>query len=121
MYNEIYKFGFCGGEHIIIGFIMCSIVAAVFLGIGFRCCKSKEAVGFFTFMKPPIVEDIEHYNKAVSVLWFVVAAALEIFSIPFLFLKQNSPLFFPVIFAVVGLLIIIMIVYSKIEGKYKKF
>ena len=57
----------------ILGFIVWSIVTIIFLGIGISCRKSHEAVGFFTFDKPPIVEDVEHYNKAVSTLWFIVA------------------------------------------------
>ncbi len=104
----------------VIAFIIWSIVAALFLGIGISCRKSNEAVGFFTFVKPPIVEDVEHYNNEVSILWFVAAGALEIIGIPLLFLKQNSPLFIPVIFAVVILIIVMMVVYIKIEAKYKK-
>lgn len=47
-----------------------SIVAVIFLGVGISCRKSSEAVVF------------------------------EVIGIPLLFLKQNSPLFIPVIFAV---------------------
>ncbi len=103
-----------------IGFIIWSIVAVIFLGIGISCHKSKEAVGFFTFVKPPVVENVERYNNAVAVLWFFFAGVFEILGIPLLFLKQNSPLFIPVIFAVVILDIVTMIVYIKIEAKYKK-
>lgn len=35
----------------VIAFIIWSIVAALFLGIGISCRKSNEAVGFFTFVK----------------------------------------------------------------------
>lgn len=104
----------------IIAFIIWSIVAAIFLGIGISCRKSSEAVGFFTFVKPPVVDDIRHYNNAVSVLWFVAAVALEIMGVPFLFLEQNSPVFILLIFAVIILIIVMMVTYIKIEGKYKK-
>lgn len=104
----------------VIGFIIWSIVAAIFLGIGISCRKSNEAVGFFTFVKPPLVENVEHYNNAVAILWFVVAGVLEIIGIPLLFFKQNSPLFILMIFAVVILIIVMMIVYLRIEAKYKK-
>lgn len=103
-----------------IGFVIWSIVAAIFLSIGISCRKSSAAVGFFTFVKPPIVEDVKRYNNAVSILWFVAAGILEIIGIPFLFLKQNSPLFILMIFAVVILLILMMILYFKIESIYKK-
>lgn len=104
----------------VIAFVIWSIVAALFLGIGISCRKSNEAVGFFTFAEPPTVEDVRHYNNAVSVLWFVAAVVLEIIGLPFLFIEQNSPLFFLLIFAVMILIIVMMVVYIKIEGKYKK-
>lgn len=103
----------------LIGFMIWSIASIIFLGIGISCRKSKEAVGFFTFVKPPEVENIKKYNYAVSVLWFVVAGMFEIIGIPILFLKQNSPLFIPIIFAVMLLVIAMMVVYLKIEEKYK--
>ena len=104
----------------IVGFIIWSICAAIFTGIGISCRKSKKAAGFFTFVKPPVVEDVEHYNYAVSKLLFVGAGVFEIIGVPLLFLKQNSPLFVPMVFAVVVLLLVMMIVYIKIETKYKK-
>lgn len=103
----------------VIGFVIWSIVAISFCGIGISCRKSHEAVGFFTFINPPTVENIEHYNRAVSVLWFAVAILFEIIGIPFLFLEQNSPLFILVIFAVVILVIAMMIAFFRIEAKYK--
>lgn len=104
----------------IVGFIIWSICAAIFGGIGISCRKSREAAGFFTFMKPPVVEDVEHYNYALSKLWFVGADVFEIIGVPLLFLKQNSPLFVPIVLAVVILLLVMMVVYIKIETKYKK-
>lgn len=104
----------------VIGFIIWSIVAAIFLGIGISCRKSNEAVGFFTFVKPPSVENVMQYNNTVAVLWFIAAGALEIIGIPILFLKQNSPLFILIIFAVMILVIAIIIAYLRIEAKYKK-
>ena len=104
----------------IIAFIIWSIVAAIFLGIGISCRKSREAVGFLTFVKPPVVDDIRQYNNAVSILWFVAAVVLEIMGVPFLFFEQNSPVFILLIFPVIILIIVMMVTYIKIEGKYKK-
>lgn len=103
-----------------IAFIIWSVVAAIFLGIGISCRKSSEPVGFFTFTNPPIVEDIKRYNNAVSVVWFGAAVVLEIIGIPLLFLEQNSPVSILLIFAVMILVIAMMIAYLKIEGKFKK-
>lgn len=104
----------------IIGFVIWSVCAVIFLGIGISCRKSHAAVGFFTFVKPPIVENVEHYNKAVSILWITAACLLEVIGIPILFLKQNSPLFVLMVFEVMIWLIGIMIAYLKIEAKHKK-
>lgn len=48
-----------------IAFMIWSIVAVIFLGMGISCQKSGEAVGFFTFVKPPAVNDIRKYNHAI--------------------------------------------------------
>lgn len=104
----------------VIGFVVWSIVAAIFLWIGLSARKSKDPVGFFTFAKPPAVKEAKEYNRAVSRLWIGAAIVLEITGVPTLFLEQNSPLFLPVVFAVIILVLAMMIVYTKIEAKYKK-
>ncbi len=104
----------------IIGFIVWSLVAFVFLGIGIGSRKANKAVGFFTFTKPSITENIKQYNKAVSALWFTAAAVFEIIGIPIIFLEQNSPIFVLIIFAAVFLMIVMMAAYIMIETKYKK-
>ena len=103
-----------------IGFVVVSMVALVLLSIGISCRRANEAVGFFTFIKPPKVENVKDYNIAVSILWFVAAGVTEILGIPMLFLEQNSPIFIFVMFAVVILVIAMMIAYIKIEAKYKQ-
>lgn len=96
------------------------MVVILFLGIGINCCKSNKAEGFFTFTKPPIVEEIKSYNKAVAILWIISAVVFEIIGIPLLFLEQNSPLFIPLFFAIIVWFILLMVAYVKIEEKYKK-
>lgn len=103
----------------IIGFIIWSICALIFCFIGVGCWKSEEAVGFFTFVKPPEVSDVNRYNHAVSILWIVSAVLMELLGIPILFIEQNSPVFLIMVFGVVVLVIGMMITYSRIEAKYK--
>lgn len=103
----------------IVAFIIWSIVAALFLGIGISGRKSKEAVGFFSFVKPPVVTDVNMYNRSVSMLWMITAVILEIIGTPLLFLEQNSPMFVPMILGVMVLAIGMMMVYLRIEAKYK--
>lgn len=104
----------------IIGFTIWSIVTIIFVGIGISCRRSNEPVGFFTGCQPTTIENVERYNKAVSNLWFVSASVYEIMGVPLLFLEQNSVLFVPIIFAVVIWVIVMMVVYLKIEAKYKR-
>jgi membrane-bound ClpP family serine protease len=103
----------------IIGFIIWSICAIIFFFIGAGGWKSEEAVGFFTFVKPPVVSDISRYNHAVAMLWIVSAVLLELFGIPILFVEQNSPVFLILVFGVAALVIGMMIAYIRIETKYK--
>ena len=103
----------------IIAFIIWTIVAILFMGIGISAGKTKVPAGFFTFVDPPKVTDVKGYNHAVSVLWIVAAAIFELMGIPFLFLKQNSPMAFLIVFGVVVLIVGMMIAYSRIEDKYR--
>lgn len=103
----------------IIAFIIWSIVAVVFLAIGINCRKSSESVGFFTFVEPPKVGDVNNYNKAVGKLWFVVAILFELIGVPFLFLKQHSPYFILLTLEVMFLVIAMAVVYLNIEKKYR--
>lgn len=102
----------------IIAFVIWTIAALLFIGIGVSARKSKEAVGFFTFGKPPAVTDVCSYNRAVSLLWFIAAAVFEILGVPFLFLEQNSPAFVVIILGLPVWVIGIIIVYLKIEAKF---
>lgn len=58
------------------------------LGIGISSRKANEAEGFFIFEKQPKVKDVKRYNNAVSILWFVSAAVLELIGIPFYFYNK---------------------------------
>jgi len=108
------------GEKMIIGFIIWSIVTILFICIGISSRKSKEAVGFFSGCKPPVIKDIKRYNNAVSRLWFVSAGIFEIIGIPLLLLEQNSLWFIPCILLVVIGVILMAVVYLGIETKYKE-
>lgn len=104
-----------------IGFVIWSIAAFLFAGIGISCMRSKEAVGFFTFVKPPVIaaEKVKKYNRAVSRLWFVSAGVFEMTGVPFLFAEQNSPVFIFIELAVMLLVIAMMIAFVRIEAKYR--
>ena len=103
----------------IIAFVIWSVVAAIFFVIGANAWKAEEAVGFFTFVDPPKVKDVRLYNHAVAKLWFAAAIIFEILGVPMLRLKQNSP---QIIFTILGVMILViamMVVYLRVEAKYK--
>lgn len=102
------------------GFIIWSVVAIIFVFIGVSAWKSKQEVGFFTFSKPVKMNDIVKYNHAVGKLWFSFAMILEVIGIPALFAEQNSPIFILMVLEVIILVIAIIIIYLKIEKKYRK-
>ena len=103
----------------IAAFVIWSVVAVIFLIIGVSTWKAKEAAGFFTFVKPPKVKDIERYNHAIAKLWFAGAFIFEILGVSLLWLEQNSPQIIFTILGVVILVIAMMTVYIRVEAKYK--
>lgn len=104
----------------VVGFIIWSIAAVIFMLIGISAWRAKEEAGFFTFSKPPKMNDVVKYNHAVGRLWFSFAAILEVMGIPILFIEQNSPIFILLIFAVMALVAAIMMIYLRIEKKYRQ-
>lgn len=104
----------------VIVFVIWSVCAVIFFLIGISCRRSKEAAGFFTFVKPPTVESVEQYNRAVSVLWFAGAAVFEVMGVPTLFFEQNSPGYVFLIPALMLWVIGMMVVYTRIEARYRK-
>ncbi|MCI8426776.1 MAG: hypothetical protein HFJ03_04410 [Lachnospira sp.] len=103
-----------------VAFIIWSIVASLFVVIGIVNWRSKTEVGFFTGVKPGKKKDIVGYNHAVAKIWFFYAAVLEMIGLPFVFIPQNSIMAVVVMLAIVALTIGIMIVYVKIDAKYKE-
>lgn len=102
----------------LLAFLIWSVCSVLFLIIGIRARSSQKPVGFFTFDENIEVKDVKGYNRAVSLLWIIAAAVFEVLGIPFLFLKQNSPLFVLVILGAVAWSIGIVIAYLTIERKY---
>lgn len=104
----------------IVAFIMWSIAALLFVVIGVVNWRSKTEVGFFTGVKPGKRKDVVGYNHAVAKIWFFYAAMFEIIGIPLWFIEQNSLAAVVMMFFVVALSIGIMIVYTKVDAKYKE-
>lgn len=104
----------------IAAFVIWSVIAAVFLAIGISARRSKNAVGFWANVSRPDVTDVKRYNREVSNLWLIGAFMFELLGLPFLFGRQNSPLFIISILGTVFLVLGIMVRYSMIESHYRK-
>lgn len=100
-------------------FIIWTIISIVFVYIGITTRKSSIPVNLFTFSDVPKVNDVKGYNRAVSNLWLVFTVLFEMIGISLLFIKQNSPFVVLIVLGVVFLVIGMMIVYTKIDSKYR--
>ncbi len=103
-----------------IGFVIWSAITVMILVIGALTWRSKQPAGFFAGVEAPKVRDVQGYNHAVAILWFVYAALFELLGIPFLFLKQNAAGFLPVILGVVVITIALPVAYHRILSRYEE-
>lgn len=100
-----------------IGFAIWETCAVLFVGIGIACFVAKKPVGFFANVKPPQIRDVRAYNRAVGKLWLVFDAVFALLGISLLW--PDSPL---ILLSIVGLMwaiILMILVYLRIEQKYK--
>ena len=104
----------------IFGIIIWSAVAALIVGIGIWSWKSKEAVGFYSGVRPPKVRDVRKYNHAVARLWFAYAALFELLGLPLLAEKKGRPLFLVSILGVVLLSVLLTAAYNRILSKHRR-
>ena len=104
----------------IIGLIIWSSVTLLIIGIGIWSWNSKKPAGFYAGVEPPKVTDVQKYNHAVGILWFVYGILFELLGFPFLFEKQNSPMFLLTILGVVAITIGLLIVYNRILKRYRQ-
>ncbi|MDO4286833.1 MAG: hypothetical protein Q4C40_03825 [Eubacteriales bacterium] len=100
-----------------LGFIIWLLCAGLLLILGVSCMRSKKQVGFFANVKPPKVRDIMAYNHAVGKLLIGFAVMFALLGIPLLW--PDSAL---VMISVVGVMlevIVVIILYLRVEEKYK--
>lgn len=103
----------------IIGFAIWTVTAVFYLIIGISSWRSEKEVGFFTGVKPPKMKDVKAYNHAVAKIWFWFAGLFEVIGVPLLFIEQNSPIVFLIVLAMLPLVIGTVIVYLRVEAKYR--
>ena len=95
-----------------------SACALLFAGIGIFDLRAKKQIGFWSNFKEPEMRDVRGYNRAVGLLFLGFAAVFELIGI-LLFLVGDSPLIFLLILAVPAEVIGMILLYLRIERKYK--
>lgn len=94
--------------------LLASCMSAV---IGFVSWRSKKAVGFWNLSQKIQVSDVRKYNHAVAKMWFVFSGIFAGIGLPIL--TQNPIWAVITILGAVFSAIALMIVYTRIEKKYR--
>lgn len=92
--------------------------ALLFAGIGVYDLHAKKQVGFWSNFKEPEMRDVPGYNRAVGRLFLGFAAVFELIGI-LIARAGDSPLTFLLVFAVPAEVIGMILLYLRIERKYK--
>ena len=103
-----------------IAFMIWAVLGLIFMGIGIFDYVSKKPAGFWANAKTVPINDVKAYNRAVGKLFFCFGVIFILLGLPLLLSKQNSPV---ILFSVIGVMfevIGMMIVYMKIEAKYRR-
>lgn len=96
------------------------LTSGIFVFFGIWARISKKPVSFWSFSQQIQVRDVKKYNRAVAKLWFVSAAIFVGIGLPLL-AGQNSPWIVVTILGGMFLAIAMIVVYLRIEKKYRIF
>ncbi len=101
-------------------FILCIwlMASGLFAVIGIAAWNAKKAVSFWNLTQPVRVYDVKNYNRAVAKMWFVFAGLFAVTGLPLLG-GQNSAWIVYSILGCMALSIGLMVVYMRIEKKYR--
>ncbi len=102
-----------------IGFVIWLACGICFFGLGIYCFFANKQVGFWANAKSPKVHNIKAFNRAVGKLWLVYAAVFCVLGLPMLLEQPSAWIMLSVVGAVLEIIVLI-IVYVKIEQKYSK-
>ena len=103
-----------------IEYIVWASLGALLSIMGIITIFMKKPAKFWTNFKSIEPKDYKSYNLRVGLIWMFFGLYLIIIGIPFLFMDDSNKILFiiPILGIVIGV-IAIMIIYSKIELKFK--
>lgn len=99
-------------------YLIWAVGCSVLFVFGTYAWFAKKPVSFWTINQKIQVSNIKKYNRAVAKLWFVFAAGLAVLGLP-LMAGQNSAWIVITILGAMFWAIAFMIVYTRIEKKYR--
>lgn len=100
-------------------FIIWTIFGLFFFGLGIYSFRAKKPVGFWANAETLPMEDVKGYNKAMGKLWCVFSVIFILLGLPLL-AGQNAAIIIVSVLGIVFEMIGTMIVYTRIEEKYRK-
>ncbi len=104
----------------VIAFVIWSVCALLFLAVGIWVRRSAKPGAFFTAGAPE-VRDVKRHNRTLSRIWFVGAGVFELLGLPFLFMRQKSPLLLVsvlgTVFLCIGMAVAARLLEVRGEGK----
>ena len=100
-------------------FVIWMALGILIAALGVYCFFAKKQVGFWANAKTPEMRDVRAYNRAVGKLWLVYAAVFCVLGLPLL-REQPSALTALSVVGVMLEIVVLIVVYMKIEQKYKK-
>lgn len=102
-----------------LAFMIWSVVGILCIAFGIFAMRMKMAVGFWANAQTAEIENPKQYNQAVGKLWIGFGVVFILFGLPLL-KGQNSAWIVITALGVFAEVIAMMIIYAKIEGKYRK-
>lgn len=99
-------------------FLIWSIIGLFFVGMGITSFFAKKAMGFWANVQVPEIDRIKPYNHAVGRLYIVFGILIILFGLPLL--RGHTAL---ILFSILGVMLTViamMVIYSRIEQKYRK-
>lgn len=90
----------------------------VFILFGILAWRSKKAVRFWNISQQIQVSDVKKYNRAVAKMWFAFSGLLAAIGVPMLAGQNSAWIAVPILGGMLWA-IALMVVYMKIEAKYR--
>lgn len=96
------------------------ICASIFISIGIFALNKKTPINFWsgTTVSPEEIRDIKAYNRANGLMWIIYGASYILYGVLGFFVSGDIITLIMIVGTLGGLILMVM-VYRRIYGKYK--